>query len=304
MPSAPIELWWPDEPEVAPEAHGTGETPVSYEDIAQDGRLNLLPLAHAFGSVVWQKLLIHSPVIALNRSGVVPILTRFVFEGGDGPHSVRWPLTVDGRYQLAHTEADGQVDRLMLNLWINARAPLGRTHGPAPKHAGELAYAGRGFAEHVFTRLFAPPSERKVRRLIAPGLDPVPPAHWTWRPPEAVLALPDGAVPLDDEFVPDEAPIVFGLTHTDSNQHVNSLVYPRLFQEAVLRRLSARGRSTKVLARRMEIAYRKPCFAGERVRFSLRAYEHGDRVGAVGVLVPDGQPDAKPYCTVHSVLSA
>jgi acyl-CoA thioesterase FadM len=298
------EFWWPDEPEVAPEARGSGEAPVSYEDIAQDGRLNLLPLAHAFGSVVWRQLLIHHPVVALNRSGVVPILTRFVFESGEGPFSVRWPLAVDGRFQLAHTLTNGDVDHLMLNMWVNATAPLGRTHGPAPKNAGQAAYAGRGFAEHVFTRLFAPASERKVRRLIAPGLEPVPSASWTWRPPQAVLELPPGATPLDAGLTDDEAPIVFGLTHTDSNQHVNSLVYPRLFQDAVLRRLSARGKSTKVLGRRLEIAYRKPCFAGERARFKLQAYELGDKLGAVGVLVPDGVADAKPYCTVHLVMTA
>jgi len=297
-------LWWPPEPEVPPEQRGSGEAPVSYEDIAQDGRLNLLPLAHAFGAVVWQKLLIHHPVMALNRSGVVPILTRFVFEGGDGPFSVRWPLSVDGRFQLAHTRTNGEVDHLLLNLWVTATAPLGRTHGAAPKNAGQHVFAGRGYAEHVFTRLFAPASERKVRRLIAPGVEPVPSTLAVWRPPDAVLALPAGAVPLDEELLPDEAPIVFGLTHTDSNQHVNSLVYPRLFQEAVLRRLAARGRSPKVLARRLEIAYRKPCFAGERVRFKLQAYAAGDRVGAIGVLVPDGQLDAKPCCTVHLSLSA
>ena len=64
--------------------------------------------------------------------------------------------------------------------------------------------------------------------------------------------------------------------HTDSNQHVNSLVYPRLFEEAALRRLAASGRSTAVLARSLRIAYRRPSFAGESLRVFVRAYE-GDR---------------------------
>jgi hypothetical protein len=295
--------WFPDEPDVPASQIAAGDSPLRYEDVSQDGRLMLLALPHAIGSVVWQHLLRHTPVTAATRSGLVPILTRFVIEGGDGPISVRWPLSASGRYQLAHTVEHGEVDRVLFNIWVSATAPLGRMHGPPPDRAGEAAFAGRVFAEHVFTRLFAPPDQRKVRRLDIDGLEPVPEARWTWRAPEAVLTLPAGARPLDATLEPDDTAIVFGLTHTDSNQHVNSLVYPRLFQDAVLRRLHAHGRPVAVLARRLEVAYRKPCFAGDRVRFLLQTYLDGERVGAVGILVPDGQPDAKPYCTIQMTLT-
>ena len=46
--------------------------------------------------------------------------------------------------------------------------------------------------------------------------------------PESVGALPEGAVPLDYCLRVHPTPIAFGLAHTDSNQHVNSLVYPHL----------------------------------------------------------------------------
>ena len=61
----------------------------------------------------------------------------------------------------------------------------------------------------------------------------------------------------------DPTPLPLGLAHTDANQHVNSLVYPRLFEEAVLRRLATLGKPTALLTRRAEVAFRKPAFAGE-----------------------------------------
>jgi acyl-CoA thioesterase FadM len=61
--------------------------------------------------------------------------------------------------------------------------------------------------------------------------------------------------------------------HTDSNQHVNSLVYPRLFEEAVMRRLFALGRSRAVLARSLVIGWRRPSFAGDVLKVDLRLFE-------------------------------
>jgi hypothetical protein len=66
----------------------------------------------------------------------------------------------------------------------------------------------------------------------------------------------------------------FGLDHTDSNQHVNSLVYPRLFAEAALRRLAELERPRRLLIRALDIAYRKPSFAGDRVRIHTRLFRH------------------------------
>jgi hypothetical protein len=185
-------------------------------------------------------------------------------------------------------------------MWTTARAPRGRTHGPPPEGAGEPIAVGRVFAEHVMTRLFAPPSERKV--LVMPSGE-VPAVRWSWRPAEAVWSLPPDARALDEAPRPDDADVIFGLTHTDSNQHVNSLVYPRLFQEAALRRFAAHGRNTAILAKRLEISYRKPCFAGERARIVLRAFADGDELGAVGAFVSDGAPLERPHCVIQMRFS-
>src|SRR5579859_289116 len=238
--------WFPPAPDVPERAEG--DSPLRYEDVSQDGRVMLLALPHTIGDVIWRKILAHHPLAKSGREGIVSILTRMIIdcsvgsasECGAGPIGVGKPLRADGRFQLAHTtDANETVDRLMLNMWCTAWAPRGRTFGPPPPGAGEPIAVGRVFAEHVLTRLFAPPAERKVLTLPSG----IPPVRWQWRDHAAVLALPEGAAWLDEEFVADPAEMVFGLTHTDSNQHVNSLVYPRLFQEAALRRLAHKGLS-------------------------------------------------------------
>jgi hypothetical protein len=284
--------WFPPQPELPADQRTEGPSSLRYEDVSQDGRLMLLSLAHSIGDVVWLKLLLQQAQ-KLARTGTVPILTRLVIEGGEGVTGVRGPLSATGAYQLAHSLApDGSVKHLHLNLWTRVSAPRARTYGPPPERAGELDSVGRVFAEHVFTRLFAPPGQRAVTRLEVPGVPPLPPDRWVRRPAEAALQAPAGTRFLDDQPVVDPADVLFGLGHTDSNQHVNSLVYPRLFHDAALRRLHAHGHSTQVLARRLEIAYRKPCFAGQRVRIALRAFAGDERMGATGSFVAD---DGTPY---------
>jgi hypothetical protein len=234
--------------------------------------------------------------------GVVAILSRVVLEGGEGPISVNAAAESEGFYHLAHTVRDGEPDKLILGMWASITAPIGRTHPPQPADAGRRVTAGRIFAEHVFTRPFAPAAERRVRSLdLGDGRPFVPKARHEWREPEAVVALPEGAVAVDEAPVLDEAATIFGADHTDSNQHVNSLVYPRLFIEAALRRFHAlRLPGPPPLARAMEIAYRKPCFPGERARISLQAFRVGDRRGITGTLAADGDPPgARPRCVAR-----
>jgi hypothetical protein len=296
---------FPPEPDVPPEQRAAGQVPLRYEDISQDGRVKLLTLPHTSGPTVWQQALRPSAIVQAQHAGVVPILTRLVMEGGGGPVSVRKPLEVTGCYALCHTvDQAGEVNRLILNIWVDVHAPLARTHGPPPPRAGELVRVGRCFAEHVITRPFADRAHRKVLRFDLEGLPPVPPARWTFRPPEEVLELPAGARALDAEPVGGGAPCLFGQTHTDANQHVNALTYPRLFEEAALERLAAHGRPATLLASSAVVGYRKPCFAGDRMRILVRAFELPDgTAGVVGAFVREGDPARKPHCTVRMLLT-
>jgi acyl-CoA thioesterase FadM len=299
---------FPRMPEIPDDRRATGQVPIRFEDITQDGRLALEGLAPAIGEVVWRKLLIGSPFLeALRAHQAVPILTRVVIEGGDGPFSTTGPLEATGTYDVAHVASDaGEVERILLDMWIDATLPIGRNYGPPPERAGERIPAGRFFGEHVLTRLFAPPDQRKVTHLDGAPVG----RRRAWVTPESVGALPDGAVPLDELRI-DPTPIAFGLAHTDSNQHVNSLVYPRLFEDAALRRFATLGKlKPAVLSRHAEAAFRKPCFAGETYAIALQTFTLEGKIGAVGKFVSsaDARSDAtlaaaKAHCFVRMIFA-
>jgi hypothetical protein len=300
----------PSFPDVPADQRATATLPFRDEDIAQDGRMMLGALSPALGAVIWTRLLAnHAAARAMRHAQIVPILTRLVAEGMPGPFSVNSTTAVTGAFQLAHALKDGDVDKVIINMTAQMEAPHATTFGPRPPEGAPLAVAGRAFAEHVLTRLFAPAGERKVTRLDLPGVDAVPTDVVAWRPPSAILALPDGAEPIEPDFSIDPQPVVFGLSHTDSNQHVNSLIYPRMFEDAAVRRFAALGQSPVVLARFLEVGYRKPSFAGERLRIALRAFKLGSRLGAVGAFVTEDEAalplaQAKPRCCLKMLFEA
>lgn len=305
-------LFMPSIPQVPAEQEATATMHLRYDDVCQDGRVALTAFPHVMGVVTWGKLLRqHAASAEPRKQGIFPILSRATIRGHDGVVSAASPVTGKGGFELGHTRNDsGEVERLILTLWVELTGEKGRTHGPQPADRGAAVSLGTMVAEHVFTRPFAPREQRKVRELALPGMPAVPEAVRTWRAPETTLELPAGARPLDAELYLDDAPVVFGLGHTDSNQHVNSLVYPRLFEEAALRRFARLGQNTRLLPRYMDIAYRKPCFAGEVMRIVLRAFALGEELGAAGYLVSDAEastPDrlarARPACFLQMLFS-
>jgi Thioesterase superfamily len=278
----------------------TADFELRYEDVAQDGRMMVTALPPAIGWTVWRQLLVHHPARQVQKHGIVPILTRLTVDGTDAAIRVDRPVEATGGYQLARHAPGGDPARLFMNMWVEVRGAGGRIVPPTP--AGPPVVAGRVFAEHTFTKLFAPPDQRRVTRLDVEGL-PEPFVDYAFGGAATAMDLPDGATALDDGYLPDAAEVCFGLDHTDSNQHVNSLVYPRLFAEAALRRLAGHGRSRALLVRHLDIAYRKPSFAGDRVRVHLRGFALGDRVGAAGVLIGDGEPPDRPRCAARILLA-
>jgi hypothetical protein len=263
-----------------------------FEDVVQDGRLVLEALPNAIGPTVWRRMLAPDRLAtACRQKGIVPILARLVLEGTPGPFSVSAEIMAETAYQIAVVDDD----RLVLDVWADLYAPIGRTHGAAPGE-GTRVLAGRVFAQHAFTKPFAPAGQRRVtrselqevlgideERAGSPGLEAV----------ADLVRLPAGAVPLESAPRLDAARVTFGLMHTDSNMHVNSLVYLRVCEEAALRRFADLGRGGNQLGRRIDIAYRKPCFAGQTVRVAQQAFENEGRMGAAAVLVPhiDGAAD-------------
>ena len=269
----------------------SGRVPLRFEDVTQDGRLVLEALPTALGPTLWRGLLDRDPgVLACYKNGVFPIISRLVLEGTSGPFSANGRVEAEASYRLARAD-DG---RFMLDVWADLYAPIGHTHG-APGPEGTRTLAGRVFGEHVFTRPFAPAGQRRVTAFDFEGAPvvaetrPAPPSF------ESIAKLPDGANPLEAASRADATPIVFGLVHTDGNMHVNSLAYLRVFEEAALRRFVELGRGALVLARRMDIAYRKPCFAGQTMRVVQQAFESEDALGVASMLVDAAAPDARPH---------
>jgi len=296
-------------PEVPANQRDTCELTHRYEDLTQDGRMKLAALTYGLGEIVWNRLMrAHPAGRAMTEQGVLPILTRMAIEGYGGPFGLSRPFVASGGFQLGHaTREDGSIERLLFNAWTELRAPNSHAMAPPPPLDAPHVNVGRVYAELTFTRLFAPAAERKVTRLDLPGLPVVPPDRLPWTPPLSLLALPEGATALEPGFAPDSAPTVFGLCHTDVNHHVSSVVYMQLFEEAALRRFASLGESTALLARILDIGYRKPCFAGETVRFVLRAFRLGERLGAVGAVVTEqeaGAPieEARPRACLRMVF--
>lgn len=280
----------PPEPQVPDDQRGAGPLPLRYEDVVQDGRLKLEPVTHAIGAAVWRRTLAEHPVAQRMRDeGILPILSRLQVEAGGGPISARFPLQARGTFELVHTMDESEKVRLRVDMWAELCGVRGSTHGPDPDGSEEPMAVGRVIAEHVLTRPFAPPEERAVHDIPGGLPEGVTMRDVSWRAPRTAMELPRGAKAIDDAFALDPVPIVFGLGHTDSNQHVNSLVYPRLLEEAALRRFHSLGLPTSVLARYVDLGFRKPCFAGDRMRIMLRAYRSGDEVGVLGAFITSGE---------------
>lgn len=285
--------------DLPPERLAEADVTVRYEDVTQDGRFRLAAMPNVFGPTVWGQLVSRDPAArALIAAGIVPILTRLVIEGTGGPVGIMSPVQAKAGYDICHAlNAEGAVDRVFLTMWAEIHGRKGRAHPPAPADAGAPVHLGRVFSQNTFTRPFAPAGQRRVTSL--PGLADPPGRAASWEAPEGLLDPPDGVELLDDDWVVDDVPFVFGLDHTDGNQHVNSLVYPALFQDVALRRFAALGLQTALVSRFVDVRYRKPCFAGQAVRPVVRAFVQDGRPGVFGLLAPvDGSLD-RPYCTIR-----
>lgn len=286
----------PPMPAFAPDRSAEFESFLRYEDVAQDGRLMPIALPPAM-SGLWQAAIVNTPG-ARNAiaKGVIPILTRLTLATHDQPIRVDRPVRSRAGYELAHARSGDEVTRIFMNVWCEVSGVAGRIGPRQPAAGGERAVAGVLFAEHTFTRPLAPPDQRRVTRLDAEGYPELPPVRYDAPRPETAQEAPAGASWIT-EPAPDPNELVFTLDQTDSNQHVNSLVYIRVFLEAAQRRIAAAGLPLQIGSRAVDIAYRKPCFAGDRVRAHLRLFDLAGRVGAAGYLAGT---DDKPRCFVRA----
>ena len=286
----------PPMPAFAPERGAAFQSYPRYEDVAQDGRLMPIALPPAM-SGLWQAAIVNN-VGSRNSiaKGVIPILTRLTISTRDQPVRVDRPLDVRAGFDLAHgraATADDEVTRIFMNVWTEVSGVAGRI-GPR-QSSNELAVAGLLFAEHTFTRPLAAPDQRRVTRLDAEGYPDIPETRYDAPAPETAQDAPPGAT-WTTELLPDAHDVVFTLDQSDSNQHVNSLVYIRVFLDAAQRAIGRANLPLKIRSRAVDIAYRKPCFAGDKVRAHTRLFDLDGEPGVAGSIVGD---DGKPRCFVR-----
>jgi hypothetical protein len=297
---------FPAPPPLPADQIGEGSSSLRYEDVAQDGRLRLEGVWPPIGPILWGRLAVAQSLGQLGRSGVRTVLSYVAMEGGDDPISVRNRAQHKVYYQLGHTLDDsGAVNRILFNSWIVSEAPRGLPNNPGVPHAGEPVFVARAFGQHVFSRPAAPAGKHRVLSLEGSDLPAVPGSRLPWHDARGLLSLPEGVEAIEPTPRADTQATAFGLVHTDGNQHVNFLSYPRLAEEAALRRLSELGVSTRLLARRVEVGYRKPCFAGDRVRIVLQAFQRGADYGVVAAFVPEDLGGAGSWAELeraHCVL--
>ena len=268
-----------------------------FEDVTQQGYL--LPIAiPPVLAPLWRDVVApHAGVRNAIASGVIPILTRLTLVTEDQQVRADRAAQAHAGFVIARS-GEGDEARVYFNAWAELRASAGKLSRHA--EVGALTLAGTLVAEHTFTRLLAPPDQRRVTRLEVEGLPAVPEIEYAAPMSTSAQAAPNGAQWLD-ELAPDTAEYCFTYDQTDSNQHVNSLVYIRIVLDAVNRRLAAVGHTLHVRSRAIDIAYRKPCFAGDRVRAHLRLFEHEGMIGAAGRIAGE---DGKPRCFVRAALTA
>lgn len=297
-PSPDVPAW----PSVPSAQQGRGALPLRYEDVTQDGRVSPRAITHALGAALWNDALGRHPLVeALEPEGILPILTRLMVRAGGGPVAASATLACEGRFALTQVRAPDGDARYRLDLWARVEGLRGRTWGPPPEGTGECILLGEVYGEHTLTRPFAPPEGRVVRALPAEAHEAIAVLSGRSTAPSSAADLPAGATLLDDAWVRDAAPVAFGLGHTDSNHHVNSLVYPLLLEEAALRCLAARGLPTGRFAHAFDLAFRKPFLAGQGAQVLVRAYQRGAAVGVLGLFVPlgageAGDPIARAHC--------
>jgi len=284
-------------PSFAPDHAATTTAYLRYEDVTQDGRL--IPIAApAALATLWREVLVHHPGQRnAVQAGIIPILTRLTINSLDQRIRVDRKVETHAGFALTHDTRDNDT-RIFMNVWCEVRGVAGKLGRNATATASDLALAGTVFAEHTFTRPLAPPDQRKVTRLGVEGYPDIPEAHYAAPAATTAQEPPAGATWLD-ELAPDPAEYAFTLDQTDSNQHVNSLVYIRVFHDALNRRLAATGRPMRLRSHAVDIAYRKPCFAGDKVRASLRLFEHANGLGAAGLIAG---VDGKPRCYVRVLI--
>ncbi len=267
---------------------------IALGDLSERRHVKLSGLTRAVEQVCWHRLLSDQPVSRLaQNAGLQASLSRLVFEGHDVEVPPEAKLSATATFEYGHTlAADGRIDRRLLRLHTEVRLPE-PPQGVASADADALV-VGRIQTEHLLT---APNGEAQA------GLDDFAfpkdgGTRFEWTAPSQTYAPPPNARRLDREAQVGRT-VVFGPMHTDPRGRVRPLAFPHIFEEVALERFAALGQRVDLLAREVQLTYRKHCVSGQRVDVMVQSFEQRDGVlYAVGAFVPHGL-DRRPSCYVR-----
>jgi hypothetical protein len=277
-------LPYPAEPDSESDVVIEDTSTLRYDDVIQDGRLRLESAWRPTGRALWTNPEV-ARVLGSMGEGTSNVLSSATMQASELALRPRAKMTVRLRYRFEHTvNADGKVDRLLFSTWLVALAE---------SKDGELRPAARAYGQRVFTRTHAAKGQHLLTHLSGFGESGVPEHRTKWEPASKLLTLPEGAVVLDarPRLVPGN--VVFGLSHTDLNQHVNFLMYHREVERAALTRFTELGLGSRFLSREVTFGYRKPSFAGEVVRVAVQAFRLKNAVGVLAAVVPEDSGPAE-----------
>jgi hypothetical protein len=289
---------FPPHPELPENDAGEETTALRYDDVTQDGRVRLEASWRPMGRQLWTRPE-PSRVLGKLGEGVSTVLARVVMQATEVRVVPRSPMRTRVRFRFEHTaNSEGLPNRILFNTW---------TESTVTDDDNAERLVGRSYGQRVFTRLNQSNGDRAITRLEGIG-DGIPPHRSEWEPVLSILDIPDGAELLDPVPRLEPSRVVFGLSHTDGNQHVNFLAYPKFVEQAALGRFVDLGLGSKWMARRVELGYRRAAFAGDVLRVAVQAFRVGEAFGVVAALVeqnapPEGAwPDFGPVRSVARMI--
>jgi len=288
---------------------GSGRFLPSFGDIDQRRHLKMRAFVPLVMPPIFLNLEMRFALSRMLRRGIVPIMFNLTFENSDVPLNLNEPVRVDHRIKLRKSVTPlpegAPLERLLLDMEAQIFATGGVDDPSAGSEGGGRpgAPVGRLSGYQIFSRIGAPPGQRHVTGAPDELAElKVHPFDGPFPVPEHLVQIPPGFAPAPEGPFP-HLDTVWGLPNTDVNQHVNVQEYILGMENHVVRRLHGAG--LPQLGHRIartEAIFRKPFFAGERVRIQGPLLVNGSHtllIGGYHRLDANGVPEGRASAAVR-----
>lgn len=230
----------------------------------------------------------------MRERGISRVMYYMDFELDDFPLALDHPLIV--RHELSMHRAVAGIGRRPPPadsahlFWRSVNRVLGTPAGQGGSAAGGNVQVAVGRAMHVLTRPTAPRGERTVAQV--PGeLSSLALTDWPEPLPDVgTIADSPGGNDVAERAERFDFEDVWGLPNTDIKQHVNLFEYLVGAENQVTRHLAHAGADvSRYRLRRLQLLFRRPCFAAQRYRLTtrLRRVDDGYHVAGGYYLLDD-----------------